>query len=563
MVDRPRLLVVDDEETICQVFERTLGRKNYEVRTTQDANAALSEMEEKFFNLLIVDLKMPGIDGIQLLRKIKEINPYVEVIIITGYGTPHTAASAIKLGAFDYLTKPFNIIEVEKIIEKCLERQKRAIENIELKELVAFFEISKTITSTWNLDDLLEKIMTAAVQITKARQGSLLLFDEERLGLSLKSLHGISGINKGVKLPLRRDMSEWLAVDGKSLLINKIRDGGWIERMGWLGNELRLLISIPFASAPLMFQGSVLGVINVCQKPSEEDFTERDLTLLNVLASQAAIAIQNAKLYTQLQNKIDELEQTIKMLNQMQAQLIHSEKLASVGRLAAGVVHEICNPLNVISGHTQLLLMDIEKDSPLIKPLRIIEEYVSQISKIANNLLKFAKPGQLQATTLNVNEVLEQTLSLVENRIFLKNIKIENNLSPSLPRVFGDGQQLKQVFLNMILNAEQAMSGGGDLTISTKLTPEENSIEISFKDTGCGIPQQNIDKIFDPFFTTKEGGAGLGLSVSYGIIKVHKGAIDVKSREGEGSTFTIKLPVEQVRDKDKSQAQRPEVASDG
>jgi signal transduction histidine kinase len=261
------------------------------------------------------------------------------------------------------------------------------------------------------------------------------------------------------------------------------------------------------------------------------------------LASQAAIAIQNARLYKQLQNKIDELENTLNRLNQAQAQLIHSEKLASVGRLAAGIVHEICNPLNVISGHAQMLLMDVDKDTAFAKSLRIIDDYVSRTSRIANNLLKFARPSQPQVSALEVNQVIEEILSFLENRIFLKNIKIVKHLTPSLPHIFGDSQQLQQIFLNMILNAEQAMPEGGNLIISTKLTPEKDFVEISFKDTGCGIPKQNIDKIFDPFFTTKEGGTGLGLSVSYGIIKVHKGTIDVESKEGEGSTFTIKLPV--------------------
>jgi DNA-binding response OmpR family regulator len=349
---KPRLLVVDDEETICQVFERTLGKKNYDVLTTQDPERALSELEENFFNLLIVDLKMPGIDGIQLLKKIKEINPYIEVIVITGFGTLQTAVSAIKLGAFDYITKPFNISEIEKIIERCLERQKRAIQHIELKELVAFFEVSKTITSTRNLDELLEKILDSAVQVTNAKRGSLMLIDEERNELNVKSFGSINGTNKEIRFPLNREISNWIALREKPSLINNIKDDTWFGNVIEFENYLKPFINPPLASTPLVFQGKILGIVNVCQKLDEGVFTKRDLTLLTVLASQAAIAIQNARLYKQLQNKIDELENTLNRLNQAQAQLIHSEKLASVGRLAAGIVHEICNPLNVISGQT-------------------------------------------------------------------------------------------------------------------------------------------------------------------------------------------------------------------
>jgi signal transduction histidine kinase/DNA-binding response OmpR family regulator len=546
-MDLPRLLVVDDEETVCQVFERTLGKKNYEVQTTQNANKALEEIKQSFFNLMIIDLKMPGMDGIQLLKRIKKLNPYIEVIILTGFGTTDTAVSAMKLGAFDYITKPFNFKEIEKIIQKCLEKQKLTLENVELKELIALFETSKIIVSTRNLDDLLEKILDSSIQVTKAKKGSLLLVDEKNRELKIKSARGLKAdIIASTKLFVGEGISGWVAREGKPVLVTNIEQDKRFKKTNDPKYETKSFMSAPLVSVPFVFQGKVLGVVNVSDKISGEAFTKRDLTLLSVLTSQGAIAIENAKLYSQLQNKVKELEQSIKGLNQAKEQLIRSEKLVSIGRLASGIVHEICNPLNVISGHVQLLMMDIEKDSSLIKSLKIIEDNVARTSRIANNLLKFAKPSQLEISILDVNQLLEEALSMVAKRIYLKNIKMVKNFASSLPDIFGDSQQLQQVFLNIILNAEQSMSDGGDLIISTNSTPEKNFVEISFQDTGCGIPQCNINRIFDPFFTAKQGGRGLGLSVSYGIIKMHKGTIDVESKEGEGSTFTIKLPVTEV-----------------
>ncbi|MFH1678430.1 MAG: response regulator [Candidatus Omnitrophota bacterium] len=542
----PKLLVVDDEEAVGQVFQRALGKKNFEVHVIQDAKQALEEIEKNFFNLLIVDFKLPGMNGVELLKKIKEINPYIEVIIITGYGTTQSAVNAIKLGAFDYIDKPFDIVEIERKIKACLERQKRAIENIELKELVAFFEVSKTITSLISLDDLLKKILDSAIYVTKSERGILLLIDDVKKELIIKSSREFNGLNTGMKFPLNNVISDWLGEHAKPLLIDNQKSDDWFCKENELCRHLSSFISPPLASTPLVFQDKILGIVVVSAKISREGFTLRDLTLLNVLASQAAISFENAKLYSRLQNKIDELEQTIKTLNQTKAQLIQAEKLASVGRLAAGVVHEICNPLNVISGRAQLMLMDIEEDSPFRSSLRIIEDYVSRTSRIANNLLKFAKPNRLQVSELDVNGLLADVLNLLENRLVLKNVKVINEFSPSLPRICGDAGQLQQVFLNMILNAEQAMPDGGDLVIRTSPASDNSFIEASFRDTGYGISEEDIDKIFDPFFTSKEGGTGLGLSVSYGIIKKHKGDISVESKQGQGSIFIVKLPAIEV-----------------
>jgi len=146
---------------------------------------------------------------------------------------------------------------------------------------------------------------------------------------------------------------------------------------------------------------------------------------------------------------------------------------------------------------------------------------------------------------LDANEILERTLSLVENQALFQNVKIIKDLSASLPKTMMDGSQIQQVFTNIILNAAEALNGEGELTVATRMVPDGESIEIKFTDTGCGIPKENLEKIFDPFFTTKEvgRGTGLGLAVSYGIVARHKGTIDVKSEQGKGTTFIVKLPL--------------------
>jgi two-component system NtrC family sensor kinase len=231
--------------------------------------------------------------------------------------------------------------------------------------------------------------------------------------------------------------------------------------------------------------------------------------------------------------------------------LINMEKLASVGTLAAGVAHEINNPIAVILGFTEHLLDQSENNPDIQETLRIIEEEGLKCKKIVENLLTFARSPEKSETSTEVLSTLEKMSGVVRNTLLTKKIRLETNLPPKLPRVAGDPRELQQVFINLINNAMDAMRGGGVLTVNAHLTPDGNRVGIEFHDTGNGIPQAVQHKIFDPFFTTKKTGegTGLGLSMSYGIISKYGGNIVFTSfpaseyPEKHGTTFTVYLPV--------------------
>ena len=229
---------------------------------------------------------------------------------------------------------------------------------------------------------------------------------------------------------------------------------------------------------------------------------------------------------------------------ELESQLIQSAKLASVGVLAGGIAHEIRNPLGVCSSAAQILL-----ESPYDKGLQKecsekIYTGIKRASHIIENLLRFARPSGGDLAPIKVNDVIDETITLIAEQIKLQRIKIEKKLSSDLPFIEGNSNLLKQVSLNMILNAANSMEKGGVLTIKTEIF-DSKFVGITFSDTGCGIPEENLDKIFDPFFTTMPvgKGTGLGLSISYSIIKQHNGFINIKSTVGKGSTFVIKLPL--------------------
>ncbi len=226
-----------------------------------------------------------------------------------------------------------------------------------------------------------------------------------------------------------------------------------------------------------------------------------------------------------------------------QNQIAQSEKLASLGRLASGIAHEINNPLTGILTYSSMLKEDLA-DSQYIDDLQIIIDETMRCRKIVRGVLDFARETSLEKQPLDLNKALVTAVRIIEKHITFQNVNIIKSFSPDIPHVNVDLDQMKSVFNNLLVNAADAMPEGGDLTISTSYNPAEKMVYVSFSDTGTGIPEEHLDKIFDPFFTTKEPGkgTGLGLSVIYGIIEKHNGSISVKSTPGEGTVFTIKLP---------------------
>ncbi len=226
-------------------------------------------------------------------------------------------------------------------------------------------------------------------------------------------------------------------------------------------------------------------------------------------------------------------------------QIMKSERLATLGQLAAGVAHEVNNPLGAVLMYTNLALEGLEDKDTARNNLEKTVAEASRCRDIVKGLLDFARQTEPKVEQRDLNETLARTLDLVEKQALFQNVKIRKDFCSTLPEIFIDVGQMQQVFTNIVLNAAEAMEGKGELTVATRMAGDNKHIEIEFTDTGCGIPAKNQDKIFDPFFTTKEvgRGTGLGLAVSHGIISKHRGTIEVKSRHGEGTTFIIRLPV--------------------
>jgi two-component system NtrC family sensor kinase len=248
---------------------------------------------------------------------------------------------------------------------------------------------------------------------------------------------------------------------------------------------------------------------------------------------------------TEWSNQLEEMveERTLDLRNAQQ-QLVRSEKLASLGKLSAGVAHEINNPLTGILTFSQLLRDQFSPESAEHQDLNVILKETIRCRNIVRGLLEFARQKPPEKSTVSIHELLEEVILIVSNQESFQNVTLETVYGPDLCPLMADKDQLKQVFLNILINASEAMCGEGLLRISTQWVPDSSTAKIEFTDNGPGIAPENLNKLFDPFFTTKKMGTGLGLAVSYGIIKSHKGNIEVESELGRGTTMTITLPAE-------------------
>jgi PAS domain S-box-containing protein len=235
----------------------------------------------------------------------------------------------------------------------------------------------------------------------------------------------------------------------------------------------------------------------------------------------------------------------------IERQLLQADKLASLGQLSAGVAHEINNPLGLILGYTQLLIRSESDESKKREDLKTIERHTRNCKSIVEALLNFARKTATERTSVDINQAVREVITVIKHQFELDNVRVEVDYDDTVPTFSGDKEKLKQVMMNLVMNAEQAIKNSGRVSISTTFIPESGEIRVTVQDTGAGIPKEIIDKIFDPFFTTKPvgQGTGLGLSVSYGIVKEHNGKILVDSEPGKGTSFTIVLPVLQNEQK--------------
>lgn len=392
--------------------------------------------------------------------------------------------------------------------------------------------VSRTINSTLNLDDALNAITREACALMHARVCSLMLLDETREWLDLRASCGAGPAYLGKpRLSIEESLLGVVLRRKKPVQVPNVQTSNRYQNVDVARREgLVALLSVP-----LLFAGQAIGTLNVYTDHLYH-FSNEEVSILSALAELSAIAIERARLYERVVDVEEQLRQ--------------NEKLSALGLLAAEVAHEIRNPLTVMKMLYHSLDLQFPERDPRSKDARIIGEKMDHLNKIVEQILAFARTTEPQLAPTDLNKVLDELGLLVRHKLKHQNVQLVRQLEPGLPPVSADATQLEQAFLNLILNAAEAMPEGGTLTISTRAVSVPRAaahpthVAIEFQDTGPGMNEEQRRHVFRSVLTsTKAKGTGLGLAIVARILETHHGKIKFKSRPGLGTTVSILLPV--------------------
>jgi len=480
------ILLVDDEEDFCQTLGKRLEGMGYIVHTANCGRDAMTLFREVNPMIVLMDVTLPDNNGLDLMKQMKGENPDTEIIIITGLGNMDLAVKSFQLDATDFVTKPFG----RGVLRQALGRAaKKIFVRRQFKDYAENKTMRKMVINELVNDDVL--VIGADYRIMDINAPMLNKLEVTREEVIGRFCYEITHHQKN---PCSGD-------DHPCPLIQSINTKKPSQTTHvHLDNQNRENY-YSISCYPIFEKGQATGVIEL----------SRDIT-----------------------NEINK-----------QRSLLQQSKLMSIGRLAAGVAHEINNPLTTILTTALLIQEDIEPENPIYKELGVIAGETLRCRKIVTALLDFARQGKPLKKEHNLKELIEEVVLLTRKQAAFKDVLVESDCAADMGTIQMDKGQLQQAFINLILNGIESTDSGGKVTVVARISLDSKFAEIVIRDTGEGIPKEELDKIFDPFYTTKESGNGLGLAITSGIIEQHGGVITVSSQPGQGSVFTIRLSLQQ------------------
>ena len=489
----PNILIIDDDKGMCKTLSRILELDGYRISTANTANDGTALIKGGSFILAILDIKLPDIDGVELLEIIKKTDPDLSIIMMTAYASTENAIKALNRGADAFVTKPFDIEELRALVKKSIDKQMLTKEKQRLeRELKESLEKYRELFESINDAVAVFMIPDGKLSIYNTRFSGLFGYSEQEL-----EDKRFSDFIYPEDLPVAQERFE------KKIVGEALADIYEIRAL----NKNREVIFLEIGDRPYSQKGETIGVEVIMR-----DISER--------------------------KKIEE-------------QLIQSEKLRAIGQMASGVAHDFNNALAIILGNTELLVRQVATLNPeqIKKQLKIIEIAALDAAETVRRIQEFTRIRVDKAFSIvDINEIIVEVKEMSKPRWKDQaqevgiNIELMSILEKDLPHIMGSPSELREVLTNMIFNSIDAMPEGGRILIETRSVNKE--VHILVTDTGIGISKELRRRIFDPFFTTKGVVSdGLGLSIAFSIISRHGGRIEVQSEEGKGTTFTIILPV--------------------
>lgn len=521
-----RILVAEDEAEVLDMCVRALSREGYHVSGARSGMEAIEMVKSESFDLLLTDIKMPGLSGLQAYREIKRQVPDIIGVAITGYGSVETAIEALKLGMEDFILKPFSLDDLRAAVAKALDRARLERENTRLKALIPLFEVSKALVGVTDLDALLAQVLQVAVRDTRSDLAVLMLRNPNSAELEVRAANTPPGVEVNPQLfALNPDLGHRALESDEAVLWPGAEGAPFFADEGNSSNPA------VGAVVPLIVRTERNGVLAVARLRAGESYSEGDVEFLSVLASQAATAIENARLFTRLRHTYEKLA----ALDDLKSEFINV------------VAHELRTPLAEISTYLALSNQEAGASRPFLAG---IERSASRLSELMDNItdLKFLQAGQidLHATSLSLVGLLSDAIQQLRPLATLKGQTITTSVQVGLNQIVADGPKLQVVLKNLISNAIAFSPDNGSIYVEA--WSADRGLRIAVHDTGVGIPQEEWEWIFKPFYQLESslrrehGGLGIGLALSKSLVELHGGRIWVESEVGKGSTFTLVIP---------------------
>ncbi len=522
-METPFIFVVDDEPGIALLCQRLLTRAGYKVETETDPRAAIDFLKEHSIDLLLVDIRMPVVDGFEVIHHAQRLQPDAAILIMTGYGTVETAIRALRQGVDGLMLKPFGQgSELIDAVELAFADSQQKRDAARTQALRPLFSVTESLLSETRREPLLDLIIDSICEHLRCAHAACYQQNGRSNEFSLLTSRGANLLSGHQELTAVVDAS------AAPLLINA--NGPSDPKLKALLAELGLgtAILIP------ILRPNMRMVFYAARTVSESAFQESELEMFQILARQAAAALENSRLYAEQLDYVRKVEES-------QKALLQSEKMAAAGRLSASIAHEVNNPLQAVQNCLHLAGREDLSEEKRREYFELARTELERLIVTVRRMLDFYRPGASSFEKVDIAEVLQYILHLMSKQLSESNVNVTFEFHGELPLVMAVGSQMQQVFINLILNAADAMPEGGKLIITARAFGD--GVEIMFRDHGKGIPTDKQSNIFEPFFSTKEGGTGLGLTVSYNIVSAHGGILELLPERGSGACFRIFLPV--------------------
>ena len=480
---KPKILIAEDSEANQEFLSDLFISKGFEVINACDGKKATELFDKKTPDISLVDIKMPQKNGLEVLKYIKSRSPYSLVVMMTAHGSEETAVETMKLGADDYLIKPFLYKNVLTVVHKLLSDNKIRLENINLH--------AKIRQAEENLAHLIENVNEAIISTT---------------------------------------------LDGEILSFNKAAEKLWhVKENEMIGDNIAVLFKNGEKN------GYVMKILEMAKKKGkyrgEFIFTRKIYSEFPGDLSASLVKDKKGR-----RNGIVAIIRDITNEKMLREQLIESARLASLGNIVDGIAHEVRNPLISIGGFARRMETVLGNVDETRKYLDLIIKNVNKLERMVSSIedyVGFAKQHDINFNYVDVAEIIRKVISKFDFKS--KNITLQLP-DKQISSIVGDKKYLEELFYNLFENAMEAMPGGGSISVSFET--DDRYLKISIEDDGCGIPENELNDIYDPFYTSKMSGSGTGLAKVYMIVEDHQGFISVKSVEGKGARFCLKLPLE-------------------